>query len=214
MTCHGSPELGAFVLRALEAPEDRDVQRHLLECDECLAEVGELAFAASLLARLRPDDVQALDETARPSAPPRPDGTGRRLRRRAVLAATATVLVGAAAVPAVHLLDHPQQPPQAVVLHGARASSGARAEVSVLARDGRTALHLVLTGAPEHGWCSLVVQAADGRREVAATWPAASSGRVDVSGTTTIPVAQLRDISVMTGSGRRLVSIPVPDTDS
>lgn len=214
MTCHVSPELGAFVLHALEPPEEDAVQQHLIECDECLAEVGELASTASLLALLHLEDVETLDEAEGSPRPRRPAGTVHRPRRRAVLAVAATVLVGAGAVPAGHLLDEHRQPPQAVVLRGATPSSGARAEVSVLARDDRTALHLVLTGAPEHGWCSLVVRAADGRREIAATWPAVGSGRVDVSGTTAIPIDQLRQISVVTDSGRQLVSIPVPPTNS
>jgi hypothetical protein len=213
MTCHVSPELGAFVLHALETPEERAVQQHLIECDECLAEVGELAFTASLLATLRLEDVEPLDEPGRSSGLPRPAGTGHRLRRRALLAVAATMLVGAGAAPAVHLLGNHHQPPQAVVLRGTRPSSGARAEVNMRARDGGTALHLVLTGAPKHGWCSLVARAADGRREIAATWPAVGSGRVDVSGTTAIPVDQVRQISVVTDSAR-LISIPVPPTNS
>jgi hypothetical protein len=214
MTCHVSPELGAFVLHALEAPEERAVQQHLIGCDECLAEVGELAFTASLLALLPSEEVEALEEAERSTRLLRPAGTARRLRRRAVLAMAATTLMGAAAVPAVHLLDDRPQPPQAVVLHGAGPSSGTRADVSVLAKGSRTGLHLILTGAPKHRWCSLVARAADGRREIAATWPAADSGHVDVSGMTTIPVDLLREISVVTDSGRQLVRIPVPPTNS
>ena len=67
-----------------------------------------------------------------------------------------------------------------------------------------------LSGAPKHGWCSLVARAADGRSEIAATWPADGFGRVDVSGSTAIPAAQLSELSVVTDTGRRLVSIPVP----
>ena len=84
----------------------------------------------------------------------------------------------------------------------------------MVARDGGTGLHLTLSGAPKHGWCSLVARAADGRSEIAATWPADGFGRVDVSGSTAIPAAQLSELSVVTDTGRRLVSIPVPHMSS
>ena len=213
MTCRRSLELGGYVLHALEAHEEHDVEEHLVDCDECLTEVGELALTASLLALVRPEDANAPDpaavETLRPV---------RRLRRRAALAAAAAaaaVAVGSvAASPAVHLLDGHDQQPRAVVVHGTGATPRVRGEVSIVARDGGAGLHLSLSGAPTRGWCSLVARAADGRREIAATWPADGLGRVDVSGSTTIPVAQLSELSVVTDTGRRLLSIPVPQTSS
>ncbi len=127
------------------------------------------------------------------------------------MAAVAAVVMGSAAVPAVHLLDGHDQPAQAVVLRGVGPAPRARAEVSMVARDGGTGLHLTLSGAPKHGWCSLVARAADGRSEIAATWPADGFGRVEVSGSTAIPAAQLSELSVVTDTGRRLVRIPCPN---
>ena len=44
MTCHMGLDLGGYVLHALEQREEHAVEQHLLECDECLEELGELAF--------------------------------------------------------------------------------------------------------------------------------------------------------------------------
>jgi hypothetical protein len=224
MTCHMSFDLGGYVLHALEQQEEYAIEQHLVGCDECLEELGELAFTASLLALVQPEDAEMLDvlapvepaspPSARPSARP---GSGRHvnhLRRRAVMAAVATLAMGSAAVPAMHLLDGHDQPAQAVVLRGVGPAPRARAEVDLVARDGGTGLHLTLSGAPKHGWCSLIARAADGRSEIAATWPADGLGRVDVRGSTAIPAAQLSELSVVTDTGRRLVSIPVPHMSS
>jgi hypothetical protein len=216
--------LGGYALHALDPRLERAVEQHLVECDECLDELGELAFTASLLALLRPEDVEMLDdpdpaESAPPpsalsSARPRPGRNGKHVRRRAVVAAVATVVSGAAAVPVVHPLGEHDEPAQAVVLRAVGAAPRVRAEVSMVARDEGTGLHLTLAGAPRHGWCSLVVRSADGSSEIAATWPADGVGRVDVSGSTAIPAAQLSELSVVTDTGRRLVSIPVPPMSS
>jgi hypothetical protein len=213
MTCRMNDELAAFVLHALEPAEEDGVEQHLVECDECLEEVGALALTASLLSCVRPEDAELLDAPA-PLAPrsgrPAPAGARTRWRGRALLAAAAAVLVGSVAVPAGHLLDPTRQPPQAVDLHGVGRATGTRAEVTLAARDGGTDLHLTLAGAPAHGWCSLVARSADGRREIAATWPTDGHGRLEVSGTTTIPADRLRELSVVTDAGRQLVRIPVP----
>ena len=201
MTCHMSFFIGGYALHALDPRLEHAVEQHLVECDECLDEGGELAFTASLLALLQPEDAEMLDgpdpaESASPpsalsSGRPGPGRNGKPVRRRAVMAAVATVAMGAVG-PAPRV----------------------RAEVSMVARDGGTGLHLTLAGAPKHGWCSLVARAADGSSEIAATWPADGIGRVDVSGSTAIPAAQLSELSVVTDTGRRLVSIPVPHLSS
>ena len=224
MTCHMSFHLGGYALHALDPRLEHAVEQHLMECDECLDELGELAFTASLLALLQPEDAEMLDgpdpaESASPpsallSGRPGPGRNGRYVRRRAVMAAVAAVVLGAAAVPAVHLLGAHDEPAQAVVLRAVGPAPRVRAEVSMVARDEGTGLHLTLAGAPRHGWCSLVARSADGSSEIAATWPADAVGRVDVSGSTAIPAAQLSELSVVTDTGRRLVSIPVPHMGS
>ena len=224
MTCPMSFHLGGYALHALDPRLEHAVEQHLVECDECLEELGELAFTASLLALVQPEDAEMLDgpdpaessspPAAIPSERPGPGRYGNYVRRRAVMAAVAMVVMGSAAVPAVHLLGGPDEPAQAVVLRAVGPTRRVRAEVSMVARDGGTRLHLTLAGAPKHGWCSLVAKAADGSSEIAATWPADDFGRVDVSGSTAIQAAQLSELSVVTDTGRRLVSIPVPHASS
>ena len=224
MTCHMSFHLGGYALHALDPRLEHAVEQHLVECDECLEELGELAFTASLLALVQPEDAVMLDgphpvesaspPSAPPSGRPRPGRNGNYVRRRAVMAAVATVVMGSAAVPAVHLFGGHDEPPQAVVLRAVGPAPRVRAEVSMVARDGGTGLHLTLAGAPKHGWCSLVAKATDGSSEIAATWPADGFGRVDVSGSTAIPAAQLSELSVVTDTGRRLVRVPVHQMSS
>jgi hypothetical protein len=218
MTCHMSFHLGGYALHALDPRLEHAVEQHLVECDKCLDELGELAFTASLLALLQPEDAEMLDgpDKAESASPPsalssgRP-GPGRSGKyRRVVMAAVATVVLGAAAVPVVHLLGGHDEPAQAVVLRAGGPAPRVRAEVSMVARDEGTGFHLTLAGAPQHGWCSLVARSADGSSEIAARWPADGVGRVDVSGSTAIPAAQLSELSVVTDTGRRLLSIPVP----
>ena len=224
MTCHMSSNLGGYALHALDPRLEHAVEQHLVGCHECLDELGELAFTASLLALVQPEDAEMLEgpdptesaspPSALPSGRPGPGRNGNHVRRRAVMAAAAMVVMGSAAVPAVHLLGGHDGPPQAVVLRAAGPAPRVRAEVSMVARDGGTGLRLTLAGAPKNGWCSLVARAADGSSEIAATWPADGFGRVDVRGRTAIPAAQRSELSVVTDTGRRLVSIPVPHMSS
>lgn len=237
-------ELAAFVLHALEPREEYAVREHLVQCDACLEEVTGLASTASLLTLVRPEDAAPLPDATAPAAPrwavpPAPaappparsappsgrrerrgPGSLGRTRRRAVLAAAAAVLVGSAAIPTLHALtghgglDGPGRPAAAVVLHGTGPGGATHAEVSMAAVDAGTRLHLALAGAPTHGWCALVARGTDGRSEIAAAWPADGHRRVDVSGTTAIPAAQLSELSVVTDTGRGLVTIPVPHQNS
>src|SRR5690242_18250692 len=115
MSCPIATELGGYVLHALDEQEERAVERHLLECDECLAEVGRLASTVALLGLVPAAEAERI---ARGEARPRTHGqsAGRRLARRtAALAAAAAVLVGGVAAGA-QLVGGPDRQPQAVVL--------------------------------------------------------------------------------------------------
>lgn len=219
MSCQMSLELGAYVLDALDAAQAHAVERHLAGCSECNDELGSLAFTASLLSLLGPEDVEQLegpdpvDARTATGRPGRVRGA-RGLRGRAVAVAAAALLGASVVVPTISLLGGHDDPPAATVLHAVGPASHARADVSLTAEDDGTGLHLTLTGAPRRGWCSLVARAGDGRSEIAATWPTNGYGRVDVSGTTAIPAAELDELAVVTGRGRTLVRIPVPHPTS
>ncbi|KOG10274.1 hypothetical protein ADK34_35670 [Streptomyces viridochromogenes] len=59
--------LGAYVLGALSAEEDRSVAEHLWHCEECGAEYLEMTETQSLLSLFSEADLlDGLDEEARP----------------------------------------------------------------------------------------------------------------------------------------------------
>lgn len=216
-TCQMSIELGAYVLHALEDHEDEQVRRHVADCDLCQDEVRDLSFTASLLALLRPEDLDQLDVEEGPitivasssdegfaSSGIRP----RRPRRRMMLA-VAAVLAAILAIPAGRLLDHPASAPSATVVRATDPDTQVKAAVTLARADSGTRLHLSLSGAYPQGWCSLVAHSRDGVTDTAATWRADSTGAADVAGTTAIPTTRLSELDVVTDTGRVLVSIPV-----
>lgn len=213
MTCHIEPDLGAYVLDALEIEEAEAIEAHLATCQTCRDEARSLAGTASVLALLGPEDFEQLDE------PPRAHTPGRRRlpRRRAARAAMGgAALVGAALTAALVLAgvsgaDHPAQPMSSqAVVRAVGTSIQVHAAVAMDPHVSGTTLHLTLTGGDPHGWCSLVAHARDGRTDTAASWWANAQGNASVSGTTTIRADQLTEFDVVTHSGRLLVRIPVP----
>jgi hypothetical protein len=208
MTCSMHLELGAFVLHALEDKEAEGVERHLTDCARCREEARELAFTASLLALLSPEQVAQLEnEAVEGDLHPRPPGWWS--RRHAATALVAAALLVLAAVPVVRMFaDH--NVPTAQSVTGVDRATDVRAEVTLTPADGGTRLHLDLTDATPRGWCSLVAHSRDGRSDTAATWLANYRGAAEVTGTTAIPLDQLKELDVVTDSGRVLVTIPMP----
>lgn len=212
-TCQMSVELGAYVLQALEDDETELVRRHLVECGACRDEERDLSFTASLLALLKPGDLDGLDvpddlvpSTAGPVAG---DGRGQRRPGRRTLLVVAVALTAALSVPVARVLDHPAPGSSSTVIHAADPASKVRAAVTLAAQDDGTRLHLTLSGVYPRGWCSLVAHSRDGRTDTAATWRADAKGTADVAGTTAIPTSRLSELDVVTDSGRVLVRIPV-----
>jgi len=216
-TCHMSVELGAYVLQALEDDETEQVRRHLAECGECQEEERDLSFTASLLALLRPSDLDRLDvpDDRVPSIgePTSASGDGRAHRqgRRTVLVVAAALTAAALTIPAARVLDRPASTSPSTVIQAGDPGTSVRAEVTVAAQQDGTRLHLNLSGAYPRGWCSLVAHSRDGRTDTAATWRADAQGTADVAGTTAIPADRLTELDVVTESGRVLVRIPVHD---
>jgi anti-sigma factor RsiW len=214
MTCSMSVELGAYVLHALEHDDADAVQRHLEGCPQCQTELRELEFTASLLSLLSAEDLEQLEDAARPDdGHPEHDGVGgvrRSLRRhRAVLPLIAAVLAVATSL-MPRTFEHAEPASSATVITAADPATHVSAAVSVdRVRDG-TRLHLSLTGAYPQGWCSLVARSRDGHQDTAATWRADARGSADVAGMTAIPADRLGELDVVTGTGVVLVTIPMP----
>lgn len=204
MTCGREIDLGAYVLNALEPEEIEAVHEHLNDCDSCRDEVRSLAFTASLLAILTPRDLEQFPEI-------RAVHHGRRRRTRHLVAAAlvASVLGVLTAFGTVRLLeDHPQTSTQGVV-HAVDPATHVEASVAMSAGHAGTRLQLTLTGAYPRGRCALVARSRDGQSDTAATWVADANGSAVVSGMTAIRAADLKELDVVTDSGKLLVRIPV-----
>jgi len=202
-TCQMSVDLGAYVLRALEDEEAEQLRVHLGECDACRDEERELSATASLLALLRPDDLDRLEVPAVAV-----DRRRRPVRRAGLMVAAA--LLAAATVPVVRAFDHSATPTS--VVRATDPSTHVRAAVTLAAATDGTRLQLSLSGVYPRGWCSLVARSRDGRTDTAATWRADATGTAEVAGTTAIPTSRLRELDVVTDTGRVLVRLPVHDT--
>ncbi len=64
-----------------------------------------------------------------------------------------------------------------------------------------------LTGVPRGERCLLYVVTADGARTQVASWEAIYGGPVDVTATTSVPVAKVASFVVTTGGGDHLVTV-------
>ena len=213
LTCDVAEEsLGAFVLGALEPVEREQVEAHLRACPPCSAVAAELAPLPGLLHRA--------DLAAHEAAPPPElleraiaeararDGVPVRARRPWSALALAAAGVAAAALLVAAMLVSTRPTP--LVLTATTAAPGVGAQVVVTPTDSGTELALRLDGVEAGQHCELLVIAKDGGREVAATWIANYEGEAVVTGTTSVPRAELARLVVTAPDGSVLAELPVP----
>lgn len=209
MTCAMSIELGAYVLHALEQDEAVAVERHVDGCDQCLGELHELEFTASLLSLLTPGDLEQFERSStRPYA--QGDGVATFRRRHRGILALLAAAVAAATWIAPRAFEQHEPPSRTSVIRAADPTTHVRAAVTVDRQEAGTRLHLSLAGAYPKGWCSLVAHSREGRVDTAATWRADAHGSADVAGMTAIPADHLTELDVVTDTGVVLVTIPMP----
>jgi hypothetical protein len=217
MTCQHTIDLAAYVLDALEPAEAEELRLHLLDCTDCLPEYEELRGLPTVLRRLAPSDV---DEIITPAELPnglceellaRASVRRQRHTRRRVfsLAATAAA-VAAGFVTGVAVPLHHAPATTSVVVAATNPHTWVGASITLTSQSWGTQIWLKLSGVTWNQQCMLVVTAADGRRDVAASWVATYKGSFNVTGTTAIPVGQIRHLDVITTTGKRLVSVPPP----
>jgi hypothetical protein len=210
-------DVAAYVLDALEPAEAEELRLHLVGCAECQPEYDELCGLPNVLHRLTPSDVDEIvapvelpaelweDLLARAAA-----RRGRLTRRRAMSVAAAVAAVAAGFVTGVVL---PHDHPPATVSTTVAATdphSWVHASITLTSRTWGTQIRLRLSGVTWVQQCMLVVSSANGKRDVAASWLANYQGSLNVTGTTAIPVREIRHLDVVTTTGRLLVSVPPP----
>ncbi|MEV0967004.1 anti-sigma factor family protein [Microtetraspora glauca] len=97
MTCEDVRiSLGVYVLGALDTEETAEVEAHLDDCPDCLAELAELSGLPPLLARVSEEDIRHAADPPREMLDRLLAATVRRRRRsRVMLALAASVVVAA-----------------------------------------------------------------------------------------------------------------------
>ena len=214
------PELGVYLLGAIEPARRPVVEGHLAACDSCRAELSALAGLPSLLRRVPADTIQQLmaDELGQVIPEPPPDALLVRIttirRRRNLLAAAAIVVVGIAAASAVKVLhDANAGPPaavapaRAVTVQAANPATGTWAAVRYTAQPWGTELEVSISGVTAGTRCQLLVTGPQGQVISAGGWdyrPGARPAWYPAS--VPIPAAGLRRFMIV-ADGQTVVSI-------
>jgi anti-sigma factor RsiW len=216
---HENELLGAYVLGVLEGEEWATVRAHLEGCESCRREVDDLREMEAALGEIPPEAL--LD------GPP-PDGSGllrstlsgvrEGRRRRSLVWALAAAVVVVAAVAGGMLAGHFTAPSVAaagpvpsVVARSATATdsqTGASMTVALTPATGWVRLHATLSGVPSGEQCRIFVVSADGARQQAASWLAAS-GPMVVDGSALMAPADVTLVQAETYAGQILVAVPV-----
>jgi predicted anti-sigma-YlaC factor YlaD len=206
------PDLGAYVVGALESAERAEFEAHLPECRGCRNELASLAGLPGMLARLSPEEVE-------PGSPP-PEHLaaglvgalaqrrrGRRGRITLMAAGCALVLAIGGAILATRTSSGPV--PGSTVVSTLDTGTHVRARLALASAPWGTEVALRMSDVAPGTRCRLVAVATDGRREVAATWRADYEGKATIRGATAIPVADLDRVLVVADRRGPLVNVRV-----
>jgi hypothetical protein len=212
--------LGVYLVGALDPAEQAAVDEHLQGCPQCRAELAELAALPSMLDQLTIEDITAEpvalpdDLFDRVAARARADAedearAGRRrvgrARRVALLAVAAVMAVLVAVGITVGTLGTHGQP--AGFTHTSQA--GIRMHVTLASQTSGTGLRVTVSGLPGNERCRLIAVSKDGSRDLAGSWWATYSGQAQVTGSTSIPRAELSRLVLLGTQGQHLVTVSV-----
>ena len=213
------PELGVYLLGAIEPARRSVVESHLAACLNCRAELTGLAGLPSLLRRVPADVIQRLaaGEPEQAIPEPLPDAPLARIgairRRRNLLAAAAAAAAAIAAACAVQVLhDATAQPPAAVAPAGrspSRRPTRKRAPGRPSATPPSRGVPSSRSASPDSAGtrCQLLVSGPRGQVINAGGWDfAAGSQAAWYPASVPIPAASLRRFTIVVG-GKTVVTI-------
>ncbi|MDV3126603.1 zf-HC2 domain-containing protein [Mycobacterium sp. 21AC1] len=188
---------GAYILGGLDAGERRQFEAHLRECPQCRRDVADCAEVPALLAKVDPADLD-YDDTpgvvdGRYSEPQR--NTRHWWRSGAVLAGAAAIAltVGIASVTIFGQSAGPSTHTYAVQ----EVTGDVAGVVTLTPKPWGTAISLDLEKLPHQGVFTLRTMDGHGRMQPAANWAGMPTGRGVVEGATSIPMPELRTLSVV-----------------
>jgi anti-sigma factor RsiW len=216
MTCQDTTlSLGVYLLGALDSSEHAAVEDHLRDCTACRARLAEISGLPPLLERLSLDDVECeplevpddlFDRVATQAREEHLAATRARRFRRLTAVAAAAVLIVAVAVGSLAVSHH------GGTHHGTVAAStnnGVTMKVVLASQASGTGLHVTVSGLPRDEHCQLIAVAKDGSRDVAGRWDATYLGWAQVTGSTSIPRAELSQLVLLGNGGTHLVTVNV-----
>jgi anti-sigma factor RsiW len=229
---HATLLLASYVLGSLNERERREVDRHLLDCPACAAELAELEPLRGILAQVDMNDIETYDVTPSPdlfarmtasvdaadtprpgSATPQPsrilrfpsNASGRRPRARTLVAAAAAVVALAGIGVGVGVVTSESGPRPTFSAAAGSVHMTARIEA---AHPGAT-LHVTVAGLPGNEHCTLVVVARDGSRHPAGQWVASYAGQAQITTATDVNRDQLQQLVLLGTNGQTLVTMRV-----
>jgi hypothetical protein len=140
----------------------------------------------------------------------------RRWLAAAAVAAAATVLAGGAFL-AIRGQDEPPVAaptgtssgprPGVMLWDGASTDGVIQASVVLTPQESGSRLSMTLSGVSSGQRCDLVIESADGHREVTATWQATYEGAANVTGSTSVPAQRISRMLVTTPEGDTLLQL-------
>lgn len=232
LTCRAAElSLGALVLGALDPAERLLVEEHVASCPRCRDALAELAPLPGLLNRLDAGQAEAglpaapqrlLEAALATASPQRPRPAPTRARRWWTAAAVAAAAAIVATVAVLATRAEEGTPPQAgqaptsslgghqgdtVLWDGTSTDGAIRASVVLTRQASGSHLSMTLTGVRSGQQCDLVIESADGRREVTASWKATYEGAATVTGSTSSWPQQISTMLVTTPRGDTLLRL-------
>ena len=208
MTCADVPELGAYVLGALEPEERQRVAEHVAGCPVCAAELAEFEALPELLARVRPEDLRPVPVTPSPELFARMSAAAAAERRRplrtrtwALAAAAVLAVLGIGAGVTVWVTGPAEQT--------ASASAGAvQATVTTRPAEDGSILDVAVSGMRPEETCRLVVVDRDGHRHPGGAWPVSDAGDGRWRGWADVDPSAVTEVVLLGDGGRELVRVP------